>query len=53
LIDYNSSLKVIVLNTGSTNPNYILPLIQKVSGLINDLPLEVVLIDDTGNITKF
>ncbi|AFZ46614.1 hypothetical protein Cyast_0638 [Cyanobacterium stanieri PCC 7202] len=49
----NSSLKVIVLNTSSTNPKHILPLIQKVSRLINDVALGVVLIDDTGNITKF
>lgn len=44
-------LRVVVLNTRSTNPNYLLPLMEKVSGLVSSLSVGVAFIDDEGNLT--
>jgi predicted nuclease of predicted toxin-antitoxin system len=47
-------LRVVVLSTASTRPDYLLPLIIKISGLVSSLPSSsVTLINDAGELTPF
>ncbi len=48
----NTILIVVVLNTRSTNPNYLIPLMEKVSEVIFSLSVGVVFVDDEGKFTK-
>jgi len=48
----NSILKVVILNIRSTIPNYLSPLMIKVSELLPSLSRGVVFIDDTGNLSN-
>ncbi len=47
-------LQVVVLNTQSTRPDYLLPLITRINGLLKSLtPGSVTLINDAGEVTLF
>ncbi len=47
-------LRVVVLSTASTRPDYLLPLIIQISGLVSSLPSSsVTLINDVGEVTPF
>ncbi|MGI2902995.1 hypothetical protein [Tolypothrix sp. VBCCA 56010] len=48
------ALKIVVLDAHSTRPDYLLPLITRISGLLNSLaPGSVTLINHAGEITPF
>ncbi len=48
------TLRVVVLNAVSTRPDYLLPLMIQVSGLLQSLaPSSVTLINDAGEIAPF
>ncbi|BAY21256.1 hypothetical protein NIES2100_10060 [Calothrix sp. NIES-2100] len=47
-------LRVVVLSTTSTRPDYLLPLIIKISGMVSSLAsCSVTLINDAGEVTPF
>jgi predicted nuclease of predicted toxin-antitoxin system len=48
----NTILIVVILNTRSTNPNYLLPLMIKVSEFVPSLSGGIVFVDDDGNLSN-
>jgi len=48
----NSILTVVILNTRSTNPNYLVPLMIKLSELVPSLSKGIVFVDDDGNLSN-
>ncbi|MEI2579882.1 DUF5615 family PIN-like protein [Scytonema sp. PRP1] len=48
------TLQIVVLDARSTRPDYLLPLITRISGLLKSLtPGSVTLINDAGEVTPF
>ncbi|MEH2261699.1 hypothetical protein [Nostoc sp.] len=51
---HNLALRVVVLNTSTTRPDHLLPLIAQIIPLLPSLaPGSITLIDDAGDITPF
>ncbi|NCO77448.1 MAG: hypothetical protein GW795_10590 [Cyanobacteria bacterium] len=48
----NTILIVVILNTRSTNPNYLVPLMMKISEFVPSLSGGIVFVDDDGNLSN-
>jgi len=48
----NTILIVVILNTRSTNPNYLVPLMMKISEFVPSRSGGIVFVDDDGNLSN-